>query len=55
MTGKYQQIAAVLEREIRDGIHTVRFPSAADLAKRFATTGMTVRKALEVLAAKSLI
>lgn len=55
MTGKYQQIAAVLEREIREGVHTVRFPSEADLAKRFATTGMTVRKALEVLAAKRLI
>jgi DNA-binding GntR family transcriptional regulator len=50
-----EQIAAILRRDIEDGVITARLPAEQQLALRFGVTRRTVRRGLEILAAEGLI
>ncbi|MFE8151980.1 GntR family transcriptional regulator [Brenneria goodwinii] len=53
----YEQIAAVLKREIADGSYsaTGRLPSEVKLMERFAVSRVTVRQALDLLVQDGLV
>ena len=54
---KFEQVADELSRRVRDGMYTTsqRLPSEYDLAKEFAVSRLTVRKAIELLIRQQLL
>ncbi|QVI36626.1 GntR family transcriptional regulator [Lacticaseibacillus casei] len=54
---KFEEVADELSRRVRDGIYTTsqRLPSEYDLAKEFAVSRLTVRKAIDLLIRKQLL
>lgn len=51
----YEQVASLLEREIRDGTRTGRLPSERDLAVELGVSYGSVRHAMELLRDRGLI
>ncbi len=52
---KYHSVYLVLKERLRDGVYEDRVPGELDLMKEFGVSRVTVRKALENLAAEGLV
>ncbi len=55
MKNKYQDIADKLQKQITGGEYTGKLPSEPELAQKFATATITVRKALDLLQQRGMI